>query len=150
MSSCVTVSHFPDCHRSHLLISSIKSSDTPKPKDPPWLALVKQESKKKLAPSPPRSVATPLQSTSAPAKIEEETRPATPPNPFDDDSYEEAETESAETPVPSSVAAVHPWYGISQHAEVTSESPTHTEHTGSGRSKKRPAPRVPKSFPSGQ
>lgn len=149
MCSWVTVSHLPD-HYAHLLISSIQSSDTPKPKDPPWLALVKQESKKKLAPSPPRAIATPPQSASTPSKTEEETRPATPPNPFDDDTYEEAEAKSAEMSGPSSVVAVHPWYGISQNAEVTSESPTHTEHPGSGRSKKRPAPRAPKSVPSGQ
>lgn len=151
MSSCVTVSHLPACHCSHLLISSIQSSDTPKPKDPPWLALVKQESKKKLAPPPPRAGATAPQSTSTPAMIEKETHPATPPNPFDDDDNNvEAEAESAEAPVPSSVVAVHPWYGISQTAEVTGESSTHTEGPGSGRSKKRPAPRVPKSVPTGQ
>lgn len=150
MSSCVTVSHRPDCHCSHLPISFIQSSDTPKPKDPPWLALVKQESKKKLAPPPPRAVATPPHSKSTPAKIQAETRPATPPNPFDDDENEVAEAKSAEVPVPSSVVAVHPWYGISQGAEVTSESPTHSESPGSGGRKKRPAPRAPKSVPTGQ
>ncbi|MCJ8729957.1 hypothetical protein PDJAM_G00112150 [Pangasius djambal] len=133
--------------RSQSPASSVQSSDTPKPKDPPWLALVKQESKKKLAPPPPRPVAAPPHSTSTPAKIEEAPRPATPPNPFDDDNSEGAEAESAEAPVPSSVVAVHPWYGISQTAEVNAESPTRSESPGSGRSKKRPAPRAPKSVP---
>lgn len=150
MSSCVTVSHLPDYHCFHLRISSIQSSDTTKLKDPPWLALVKQESKKKLAPAPPKAVAAPPHSTSTPAKIEEQSRPATPTNPFDDDNSEEAVAESAEAPVQSSVVAVHPWYGISQTAEVTAESPAHSESPGSGRSKKRPAPRAPKSVPTGQ
>lgn len=141
------MSHLHECHCSHLLISSIQSSDNPKPKDPPWLALVKQESKKKLAPPPPRALATPPHSSSTPAKIDEETRPAMPPNPFDD---EEATAESAEVPVPSSVVAVHPWYGISQTAEGTTEDPTHSKCPGSGRTKKRPAPRAPKSVPTGQ
>ncbi|KAI5613596.1 MICAL-like protein 1 isoform X1 [Silurus asotus] len=131
--------------RSQSPASSIKSSDSSKPKDPPWLALVKQESKKKLAPPPPRPVVAPQFSTSTPAKIEEQTRPAAPPNPFDDENGEEAETEYSEAPVPSSVVAVHPWYGISPTAEV--ESPAHSENPRSGRSKKRPAPRVPKSVP---
>lgn len=146
MVHCVS----PDCHCSHPLISSIQSSDTPKPKDPPWLALVKQESKKKLAPSPPRAITSPPQSVSTPAKVEKETRPASPPNPFDDDNNEEVEAEVEEVAVPSSVVAVHPWYRISQAAEVTAESPTHSESPGSGRSKKRLAPRVPKSVPTGQ
>ncbi|XP_060774889.1 MICAL-like protein 1 [Neoarius graeffei] len=132
--------------RSRSPASSVQSSDTPKSKDPPWLALVKQEPKKKLAPAPPpKAVATPPHSTS---KIEEETRPATPPNPFEDNNNEKAVAESAEAaPVPSSVVAVHPWYGISQTAEVTTESPTHSESPGSGRRIKRPAPRAPKSVP---
>lgn len=133
--------------RSRSPASFIQSSDAAKPKDPPWLALVKQESKKKFAPPPPRPVATPPHSASTPAKIETETRPATPPNPFEDENNEEAEAESVEAPVPSSVVAVHPWYGISQTPEVTSESPTLSECPGSGKSKKRPAPRAPKSNP---
>ncbi|KAK3557049.1 hypothetical protein QTP70_024256 [Hemibagrus guttatus] len=133
--------------RSQSPASSIQSSDTLKPKDPPWLALVKQESKKKLAPPPPRAVATPPHSTSTPAKIEEETRPASPPNPFDDEDNEEATAESTDEPVPSSVVAVHPWYRISQTAEGTTEDPTHSKSPESSRSKKRPAPRAPKSVP---
>ncbi|XP_060724671.1 MICAL-like protein 1 [Tachysurus vachellii] len=135
--------------RSQSPASSIQSSDTTKPKDPPWLALVKQESKKKLAPPPPRAVATPPHSTCTSAKIEEETRPATPPNPFEDDDNAEAEPESAEASVPSSVVAVHPWYRISQDSEGTSENPTpiHSMSPGSCGSKKRPAPRAPKSVP---
>lgn len=132
------------------LTSSIQSSDSTKPKDPPWLALVKQESKKKLAPPPPRAVATPPHSTCSSAKIEEETRPDTPPNPFEDDDNAEAEPESAEAAVPSSVVAVHPWYGISQNAEGTTENPIHSMSPGSCSSKKRLAPRAPKSVPTGQ
>ncbi|XP_053355518.1 MICAL-like protein 1 isoform X2 [Clarias gariepinus] len=132
--------------RSRSPASSIQPSDTPKPKDPPWLALVKQESRKKLAPPPPRPVATLPQSSATPAKIEEETGSASAPNPFDDDdNNEEEEARPAEVAVPSSVVAVHPWYGISQPAEVTTESLTPSESPGSVGSKKRPAPRAPKS-----
>lgn len=170
MSPCVTVfspPSLPFCS-CHLLISS-QSSDSPKPKDPPWLALVKSDSKKKLAPPPPPiGVATPPQAGPSRRSVKEEeshlaasvkeegSRPATPPNPFDDDDGGE-EAETAELTVPSSVAAVHPWYGISQTAEVTGAntppsrgSPAPSGSPASGRSKKRLAPKAPKSSPTGQ
>ncbi|XP_076871937.1 MICAL-like protein 1 isoform X2 [Brachyhypopomus gauderio] len=128
-------------------------SDTPKPKDPPWLALVKQEPKKKVAPPPPPAslgVATPPHGDSSPLVKEEESRPASPPNPFDDEDDESV----AEALVPPSVVAVHPWYGITQAADVSGSdtpprkgSPAPSGSPGSGSSKKRPAPKAPKSAP---
>ncbi|XP_061088270.1 MICAL-like protein 1 isoform X2 [Conger conger] len=120
------------------------SSETPKPKDPPWLALVHSEPRKKPAPPPPTGMATPPQSGSVPSvRGEGGSRPATPPqpaNPFEDD--EEGEEEPGEEGgglAPPAVAASHPWYGISPAAD----SPA----GGSPRSKKRPAPRAPRASP---
>lgn len=135
-----------------------QSSDTPKPKDPPWLALVKQESKKKLAPPPPPppGITKPLNNSSSVTLKVEGSRPESPPNPFDDDEdNQKAEVESKERPVPSAVVAVHPWYGISQTADVVGAqtasgkaSPARSESPTSCKSKKRPAPRVPRNSPS--
>ncbi|KAL7825908.1 hypothetical protein SRHO_G00336460 [Serrasalmus rhombeus] len=145
-----------------------RSTDTPKSKDPPWLALVKSEPKKKLAPPPPppsaTGTATPPHAGSVPSVKEEESRPAasvkedgsrpaSPPNPFDDDDDdEEPQAENADLSVPSSVVAVHPWYGITQAADVTGAdtpprkgSPAPSGSPGSARSKKRLAPKAPKS-----
>ncbi|XP_028829239.1 MICAL-like protein 1 [Denticeps clupeoides] len=129
-----------------------QSSDTPKPKDPPWLALVKSESKKK-APPPP-GLATPQKSGS----VAEEPKPATPPehtNPFEDDEDEdELQGEHEESLVPLSVVAIHPWYNITQTAEGSGtdtpksrSSLTPSGSPSSARSKKRPAPRVPRPSP---
>ncbi|XP_072539544.1 MICAL-like protein 1 isoform X2 [Salminus brasiliensis] len=142
--------------RSSSPASSSRSIDTPKPKDPPWLALVKSEPKKKSAPPPPPSssgTATPPHAGAAPSAKVEESRPATPPNPFDDDE-EEPEVETAELTALPSVVAVHPWYGITQAADATGAdmpptkgSPAPSGSPGSGRSKKRLAPKAPKSSP---
>ncbi|XP_066521129.1 MICAL-like protein 1 [Hoplias malabaricus] len=139
-----------------------QTSDTPKAKDPPWLALVKSEPKKK-APAPPPSTATPPHVGASPPSVKEEesspftsvkeegSRPTTPPNPFDD-VEEEPEAETADTSALPSVVAVHPWYGITQAADVTgvdtpprTGSPAPPRSPGSARSKKRAAPKAPKS-----
>ncbi|KAK1798875.1 hypothetical protein P4O66_007159, partial [Electrophorus voltai] len=134
------------CHRARLLGTN-QPSDSPKPKDPPWLALVKQEPKKKVAPPPPPvAIATPPHADPSLVK-EEESRPASPPNPFDDD--DESVAEVLALP---SVVAVHPWYGITQAADMTGAdtpprkgSPAPSGSPGSAKSKKRLAPKAPKS-----
>ncbi|XP_043097652.1 MICAL-like protein 1 isoform X1 [Puntigrus tetrazona] len=132
--------------RLHSPARSSKANDTPKPKDPPWLALVQSETKKKPAPRPPTGI----------AQKQEESRPSSPPNPFDD---EEEEPETAPEDPPGPVVASHPWYGITHAAEITAgdtrrQSPAPSESPVSVRRKKRPAPKVPNSsasaFPSSQ
>ncbi|KAL2087292.1 hypothetical protein ACEWY4_018351 [Coilia grayii] len=141
--------------RSHSPASSSQSSDTSKPKDPPWLALVQSEPKKKPAPPPPPSLATSERVGSVPSlKGEEGSRPSTPPqpstNPFDDDEEEEFADEPSDSLAPPSVVANHPWYSITQVAEASGTdtppqraSPTPSASPGSGR-KKRLAPRPPR------
>ncbi|XP_030638584.1 MICAL-like protein 1 [Chanos chanos] len=143
--------------RSHSPGSSSQSGDTPKPKDPPWLALVQSEPKKRPAPRPPKSLASPPSAGSVPSVKVEESRPATPPqstNPFEDEDDEEEETEPVESSAPPSVVISHPWYGITQTADATNPntpssrvSPAPSASPGSGR-KKRPAPRAPQTTPS--
>ncbi|XP_070712605.1 MICAL-like protein 1 isoform X2 [Pempheris klunzingeri] len=134
------------------------SSGTHKPKDPPWLALVQSEHKKKKAPAPPPAgLATPPNTGSLSSLKGEGSRPSTPPlppNPFDDDDDETNEAEEEEgsegSAVPPTVVASHPWYSISQAAEATGAdaspsggSSSRSASPGSAKSKKRPAPRVP-------
>ncbi|RXN24914.1 MICAL 1 isoform X1 [Labeo rohita] len=102
--------------RVHSPARSSKANDTPKLKDPPWLALVQSETKKKPAPRPPTGIAIPPSTGSSPSEKEEESRPSTPPNPFDGEE-EEPETGPEDPPAP--VVASHPWYGITQSAEIT-------------------------------
>uniref|UniRef100_A0A8C2GBF9 MICAL-like 1a n=1 Tax=Cyprinus carpio TaxID=7962 RepID=A0A8C2GBF9_CYPCA len=141
--------------RLHSPASSNKANDTPKPKDPPWLALVHSETKKKPAPRPPTGIAIPPCTGSSPSRKEEESRPSSPPNPFDD---QEEEPEMAPEDPPGPVVASHPWYGITQ-GEITAgdtrrQSPAPSESPVSVRRKKRPAPKAPNSslsaFPSSQ
>ncbi|XP_048062918.1 MICAL-like protein 1 isoform X3 [Megalobrama amblycephala] len=142
--------------RLHSPVRSSKASDTPKPKDPPWLALVQSETKKKPAPRPPTGIAPPC-TGSSPSLKEEGSRPSTPPNPFEDEKEEEPETGLEDPPGP--VVASHPWYSITQAAEVAGgntrrQSPAPSESPVSVRRKKRPAPKAPNSstsaFPSSQ
>ncbi|KAG9338815.1 hypothetical protein JZ751_025252 [Albula glossodonta] len=155
--------------RSHSPGSSSLSGETLKPKDPPWLALVQSEPRRKPAPPPPTGMTTPPRSGSVPSLKGEGSRPATPPpqpsNPFEDDDDEGmegeggsgGEAESAEGSAPPSVVVSHPWYGITQAAEAAgADSPAHEPKTGSPsrsagggspRSKKRPAPRAPRASP---
>ncbi|KAI2663423.1 MICAL-like protein 2 [Labeo rohita] len=105
------------------------------------------ETKKKPAPRPPTGIAIPPSTGSSPSEKEEESRPSTPPNPFDGEE-EEPETGPEDPPAP--VVASHPWYGITQSAEITAgdtrrQSPAPSESPVSVRRKKRPAPKAPNS-----
>ncbi|NXH19245.1 MILK1 protein, partial [Bucco capensis] len=121
-------------------------------KDPPWMALVQAEPKRKPAPPPPPgSSHETLSSTSkeedeeevGKARSEENKSDATEPksyNPFEEeDEEEEEESAAAQTSTPeqeqSETAAkpLHPWYGITP--------------TSSPKMKKRPAPRAPSASP---
>ncbi|XP_023670240.2 MICAL-like protein 1 isoform X1 [Paramormyrops kingsleyae] len=139
------------------------SGETPKSKDPPWMALV-QSQKKKPAPPPPPGTAPPPRPGSMPSIGGPGSRPASPPhssNPFeDDDDAAEAEgEEQAELPgssAPPPAVVHHPWYGIMAAEGGHSSGPASTDVTpnqtpsqspGSQRVKKRLAPRVPQPFP---
>lgn len=126
-----------------------KATDTPKPKDPPWLALVQSEPKKKTAPLPPTSIPSLASSGSASSLIEERSEPVAVLNPFDDDDDENGEPETNAEPPLGSVVASHPWYRITQAAKDTDgdasgKSPAASERPVSVNVKKRPAPRAPK------
>ncbi|KAM9362934.1 MICAL-like protein 1 isoform 2-T2 [Symphorus nematophorus] len=135
------------------------SSGTHKPKDPPWLALVQSEPKKKKAPAPPPAgLATPPNTGSLSSLKGEGSRPSTPPapaNPFDEDDDDESneveEDEGGEgSAIPATVVASHPWYSITRAADASGAdtppsggSSSRSASPGSARSKKRPAPRAP-------
>uniref|UniRef100_H3C912 MICAL-like 1a n=1 Tax=Tetraodon nigroviridis TaxID=99883 RepID=H3C912_TETNG len=96
------------------------SSGTHKPKDPPWLALVQSEHRKKRQ-------ATPPDSGSLSSLKGEESGPSTPPspaNPFDEDDEEGEENRTAEggggegAALPATLVAGHPWYSITQAADA--------------------------------
>lgn len=140
--------------------TSSLSSGTHKPKDPPWLALVQSEHKKKKAPAPPTAgQATPPNTGSLSSLKGEDSRPSTPPspaNPFDEDDEEGEETSVAEEEgseglsAPGTAVAGHPWYSITQAGEATGAdtpssagSSSRSASPGGTRSKKRPAPRAP-------
>ncbi|XP_034543103.1 MICAL-like protein 1 isoform X2 [Notolabrus celidotus] len=135
------------------------SSGTHKPKDPPWLALVQSESRKKKAPAPPPAgLATPPNTGSMSSLKGEDSRTGTPPppaNPFDDDDDEDNEVEEEEVPeggaISSTVVASHPWYRITQAADAggaetppSGGSSSRSASPGSSKSKKRPAPPAPR------
>ncbi|XP_059902535.1 MICAL-like protein 1 isoform X2 [Gadus macrocephalus] len=140
-----------------------QSIDSPKPKDPPWLALVQSESKKKPAPPPPPAgLATPPRAGSVTSLKVVGSRPGLPPkpapaNPFDDDEDEEgdvAEEEEEAVAVPTVAAAVHPWYSITQatEAEAADTPPgggatSRSSSPGGGVARKRAAPRAPRAPP---
>lgn len=145
----------------HVCISmSSLSSGTHKPKDPPWLALVQSEHKKKKAPAPPPAGQAAVPNTgSAPSLKGGDSRPSTPPspaNPFDEDEDEGEESSTVEeergegASIPATAAAGHPWYSITQAAEATGAdappsagSSSRSASPGGAKSKKRPAPRAP-------
>ncbi|XP_007434465.1 MICAL-like protein 1 isoform X1 [Python bivittatus] len=131
--------------------SSDRAGELLRPRDPPWIALVQAEPKKKLAPLPPSS-----SKESSPAALEEdegreeggkthvrEDRPVLeepkPYNPFED------EEDEKEVVIPQNMQKqeqregnggskpAHPWYGITP--------------TSSPKTKKRPAPRAPSASP---
>ncbi|XP_033826953.1 MICAL-like protein 1 isoform X2 [Periophthalmus magnuspinnatus] len=133
------------------------SGGSQKSKDPPWLALVQsQESKKKKAPPPPvPGLATPPNLGSVSSLKGDDSRSSTPPvpaNPFEDDEDDviEEEEEAGDESVPTTVAATHPWYSIRRAADSPAAdtspsrgSTSRSESPAGGKSKKRPAPRVP-------
>ncbi|XP_030206428.1 MICAL-like protein 1 isoform X2 [Gadus morhua] len=137
-----------------------QSIDSPKPKDPPWLALVQSESKKKPAPPPPPAgLATPPRAGSVTSLKVAGSRPGLPPkpapaNPFDADEDEEggvAEEEEEAVAVPTVAAAVHPWYSITQATEAeAADTPSgggatsRSSSPGGGVARKRAAPRAPR------
>ncbi|XP_056266406.1 MICAL-like protein 1 isoform X1 [Pseudoliparis swirei] len=138
------------------------SSGAHKPKDPPWLALVQSDPKKKKAPPrPPAGLATRPNTGSLSSLKAGGSKPSTPPapaNPFDDDDEDDngevAEEEGGgESAIPPTVVASHPWYSITQAADATGAdappsggSSSRSESPGSA-SKKRPAPRAPQPPP---
>ncbi|XP_043969580.1 MICAL-like protein 1 isoform X1 [Gambusia affinis] len=137
--------------------SQSPGSGTHKLKDPPWLALVQSETKRKKAPPPPPpGVTTPPNTGSLSSLQAEGSGPSTPPNPFEDEDDEVNEEGSDGGTAPPAVAATHPWYNITQTpdgagSEVTprTESSSRSASPGSAKSKKRPAPRVPPQPPTG-
>ncbi|KAL6039483.1 hypothetical protein STEG23_034299 [Scotinomys teguina] len=122
------------------------SERTPAPrKDPPWIALVQTEPKKKPAPLPPSSSPGPPGSRVENGGLEERTQKSPvagpepkPYNPFEEEEEEEEESapavpSPAPAPPESTPKSLHPWYGITP--------------TSSPKTKKRPAPRVPSASP---
>uniref|UniRef100_A0A8C8VLL4 MICAL like 1 n=1 Tax=Pelusios castaneus TaxID=367368 RepID=A0A8C8VLL4_9SAUR len=126
--------------------SSDRAGVAAKPKDPPWIALVQAEPKRKPAPPPPGSGReTPTRASEEEEEGEEEgkvrgresrsaSREPKPYNPFEEDDEEDAAPKS--TPKQDQGEAtgpIHPWYGITP--------------TSSPKTKKRPAPRAPSASP---
>ncbi|RVE75708.1 hypothetical protein OJAV_G00001410 [Oryzias javanicus] len=133
--------------------SESPASGSHKPKDPPWLVLVQSEQKrKKPPPPPPPGAAAPSNTSLGEEGSSRPSSPSQPSNPFeeedDDDENKENEEEEGEGggAVPPSVSANHPWYRISQAADLGEgeTSPSRSASPGSAKSKKRPAPRAPK------
>ncbi|XP_042324589.1 MICAL-like protein 1 isoform X2 [Sceloporus undulatus] len=133
--------------------SSDRTGESPKPKDPPWIALVQGEPKKKPAPPPPGgSKESPPRASEEDEGVEEEEktqgresqptiREPKPYNPFEEEEEEE-EKESVtpqnapkpeQTDTEATTKVLHPWYGITP--------------TSSPKTKKRPAPRAPNASP---
>ncbi|GAB0176804.1 MICAL-like protein 1 [Grus japonensis] len=130
--------------------SSDRAGAAARAKDPPWMALVQAEPKKKPAPPPPlgSSHETPSRTSEedgeevGKARSEESRSDAAEPkpyNPFEEEDEEEEESAVTQKSTPeqeqSETAAkpLHPWYGITP--------------TSSPKAKKRPAPRAPSASP---
>nr|XP_056703437.1 MICAL-like protein 1 [Euleptes europaea] len=135
--------------------SSDRAGETPRGKDPPWIALVQAEPKKKPAPPPPGS----SRETPPRASEEEEEdgegaareargregrpREREPYNPFEDDDEDGGAVAEEEILTPpgtrqpeqseATPKVLHPWYGITP--------------TSSPKTKKRLAPRAPSASP---
>ncbi|XP_009330945.1 PREDICTED: MICAL-like protein 1 [Pygoscelis adeliae] len=135
--------------------SSDRAGAAMRAKDPPWMALVQAEPRKKPAPPPPpgSSHETPSRTSEeeedgeevGKVRSEESRSDATEPkpyNPFEEEDEEEEESAAAQKSTPeqeqSETAAkpLHPWYGITP--------------TSSPKAKKRPAPRAPSASPLAQ
>ncbi|XP_031795990.1 MICAL-like protein 1 [Sarcophilus harrisii] len=119
----------------------------PKKKDPPWIALVQAEPKKKPAPLPPGSrpetpsrAAEEGESQGESAAPEQEMRPPAgepkPYNPFEEEEEAAAAAPGPPDPAEQAPKTLHPWYGITPNS--------------SPRTKKRPAPRAPSASPLGE
>ncbi|KAJ7330101.1 hypothetical protein JRQ81_016275 [Phrynocephalus forsythii] len=133
--------------------SSDRIGELSKPKDPPWIALVQGEPKKKPAPPPPgSSKESPPRTSGMDDGGEEEgkgsdgeerpsPREPKPYNPFEDEEEEEEEEEEEKAVIPkpelgdseATPKIAHPWYGITP--------------TSSPKTKKRPAPKAPNASP---
>ncbi|KAH0616901.1 hypothetical protein JD844_028358 [Phrynosoma platyrhinos] len=134
--------------------SSDRTGESPKPKDPPWIALVQGELKKKPAPPPPGGSKESPPRASEDDGVEEEekaqgreSRPTIrepkPYNPFEDEEEQEEDEKESVTPQnapkpehtdsEATSRVVHPWYGITP--------------TSSPKTKKRPAPKAPNASP---
>ncbi|KFW00717.1 MICAL-like 1, partial [Eurypyga helias] len=131
--------------------SSDRSGAAARAKDPPWMALVQGEPKKKPAPPPPPGSGheTPSRTSEeedgeevGKARNEESRSDTTEPkpyNPFEDENEEEEESAAAQKSTPeqeqneTAAKPLHPWYGITP--------------TSSPKVKKRPAPRAPSASP---
>ncbi|XP_062989585.1 MICAL-like protein 1 isoform X1 [Elgaria multicarinata webbii] len=140
--------------------SSDRTGESPRPKDPPWIALVQGEPKKKPAPPPPPpggSKETPERPLEEDEGGEEEAgkaqgregwptlREPKPYNPFEEEEEEEEEAAKEESVMPQSTPkqepgegeasskTAHPWYGITPNS--------------SPKTKKRLAPRAPSASP---
>ncbi|XP_067415565.1 MICAL-like protein 1 isoform X2 [Emydura macquarii macquarii] len=127
--------------------SSDRAGAATRPKDPPWIALVQAEPKRKPAPPPPGSGReTPTRASEEEEDGEEEgkvkgresrsaSREPQPYNPFEDEEEENATPKSTpkQDQSESTTKPIHPWYGITP--------------TSSPKTKKRPAPRAPSASP---
>ncbi|KAM9389078.1 MICAL-like protein 1 [Phaethornis superciliosus] len=131
--------------------SSDRAGAAVRAKDPPWIALVQAEPKKKPAPPPPPGSGH--ETPSRPSEDEDgeevgkarsedsksDTTEPKPYNPFEEEDEEEEENAANQKSTPeqeqSETAAkpLHPWYGITP--------------TSSPKMKKRPAPRAPSASP---
>lgn len=136
------------------VFSPTRAEEAPRPKDPPWMALVQAESRKKPAPPPPgNGKETPPRASEEDLEGEEEGKARdqlgghAPKDPISYNPFEEEEEEE-ESLMPQSMPeqelseaeatskAAHPWYGITP--------------TSSPKTKKRQAPRAPNASPLGE
>ncbi|KAG8138160.1 hypothetical protein E2320_004086 [Naja naja] len=134
--------------------SSDRSGELLRPRDPPWIALVQAEPRKKPAPLPPGNSkeSSPVAFKENEGRVEAgkaqitEDRPVLeepkPYNPFEDEEEEEDEKEvvisqstqkQEQREGEGGLKPAHPWYGITP--------------TSSPKTKKRPAPRAPSASP---
>nr|XP_025038335.1 MICAL-like protein 1 [Pelodiscus sinensis] len=126
--------------------SSDRSGAAVRPKDPPWIALVQAEPKRKPAPPAPGSgLGTPTKASEEEEEGKERegdsgsvSSESKLYNPFEEEEEEEDEgAASKNTPKQdqseSTTKPIHPWYGITP--------------TSSPKTKKRPAPRAPSASP---
>ncbi|XP_025062676.1 MICAL-like protein 1 [Alligator sinensis] len=127
--------------------SSDRSGASARTKNPPWIALVQAEPKKKPAPPPPGSGRETPSRTSEEEDGEEvkakdsssgaDSSEPKPYNPFEDEEEEEEAAMPKSTPNQEQgeggAKPIHPWYGITP--------------TSSPKMKKRPAPKAPSASP---